>query len=132
MLQSTTPPNWGTASTALTISDGTLTNYMRMMAYASGSVMAAVINNSSSQANLTRTITASTNYKTAFAYKENSFASTFSGQAPSTDPTGTIPAVNSMQIGSWSNGSGQAQRWIQNIDYWPQRLLNAELQSITN
>lgn len=70
--------------------------------------------------------------KSAIAYATNDFAFTTQGLAAQTDATGTVPTVSRMYLGvgpagasAWQNG------YIRRITYYPRRLTNAELVSIT-
>jgi hypothetical protein len=69
----------------------------------------------------------------AFAYKQDSFAFSHNGTAVLTDTSGNLPTVNAALIGS-RRASGASQflnGHIQKIMYYPQRLINAEVQAIT-
>lgn len=64
------------------------------------------------------------------AYKANSFAFADRGATTSTDTSGNLPtSLTTMTIGSnasaWQNGH------IAKINYWPQRLTNAEVQAFS-
>jgi hypothetical protein len=51
------------------------------------------------------------------------------GAATVTDNTATIPTVTQLRIGS--DGINYASAWVQKIMYWPQRLINAEVQAFS-
>ena len=70
--------------------------------------------------------------KSAIAYATNDFAFTTQGLAAQTDATGIVPTVSRMYLGvgpagasAWQNG------YLRRITYYPRRLTNAELQTIT-
>jgi len=69
--------------------------------------------------------------KIAASYKANDFAASLNGAAVVTDTIGTVPVVTQMQIG---NGPSLAylNGYLRRIVYYPRRLSNAELQSITS
>jgi len=46
-----------------------------------------------------------------------------------TDNTATIPTVTQLRIGS--DGTNYASAWVQKIMYWPQHLINAEVQAFS-
>jgi len=74
---------------------------------------------------------ANTPYKGAIAYAANDFASSVQGGTVNTDASGSVPSgVNSMDIGNRSS-SFQLNGHIRSISYYPTRLPNATLQSIT-
>jgi len=67
--------------------------------------------------------------KWSAAYGLSSFASASNGAAPSEVGGGTVPTVNRLQIG---NGFGtQYTGTIKRLTFWPQRLPNKVLQTIT-
>jgi hypothetical protein len=70
--------------------------------------------------------------KYAIAYATNDFAFTTQGLAAQTDAIGTVPTVSRMYLGvgpagasAWQNG------YLRRITYYPRRLTNLELQTIT-
>jgi hypothetical protein len=79
-------------------------------------------------------MSANTTYKTAGAYKAADFAATANGGAVVTDTTGTVPSnMVSLAIGSLSAATG-ALSWnghVRSIRYYPARLSNAQLQTLT-
>jgi hypothetical protein len=67
--------------------------------------------------------------KWSAAYGLNSFATASNGAAPSAVGSGTVPTVNRLQIGV---GFGtQYNGTLKRLTYWPQRLPNDTLQTIT-
>lgn len=89
------------------------------------------VGNSGSQCNIdTGTLTLNTVFKMVGAYKANSFAAALNGGTPGTDNAGTIPTVSQMGIGNRLSGpymNGHARKFA----YWPQRLINAEVQAFS-
>ncbi|MFO0203240.1 MAG: hypothetical protein ACK528_08940, partial [Alphaproteobacteria bacterium] len=74
--------------------------------------------------------TASQTRKTAGAYATNDFAVSTNGSAPLTDTSGTVPTVTRLGIGQRTSVSGPI--YLRRITYYPRRLSNAELVSITS
>lgn len=69
--------------------------------------------------------------KIAFAYKTNDAASSLNGGAIYSDNSVMLPVgINSANIGK-SNGAALGKQYIKRIAYYPKRLTNAELVSIT-
>lgn len=64
-------------------------------------------------------------YKLAGAYKENDFAASQNGGAPLKDTAGILPYPTTVKIGQQFNGH------IKSIRYYPKRLPDAELQTLT-
>jgi hypothetical protein len=65
------------------------------------------------------------------AYKANSIAGAVNGVNPVTDATATIPTVTSATIGSVGGTSQFWNGYVQKIYYWPQRLINNEVQAFS-
>lgn len=115
--------------------DGTSSNVVRQRYGTTGSADdGAVIVGGVVQATLSSVIDLSINtfYKSANAYSTNDFARSVIGSTVSTDISGTTPTVNRMSIGyNAVNGVEQICGYIQQIAYFPTRLSNAELQTIS-
>ena len=80
---------------------------------------------------ISSSITNGSTFLIADTYKQNSFASSLNGIAPVTDISGNIPLViTRMEIGTRNLGLGYSGH-IAKLAYYPKRLTNAELQSIT-
>lgn len=75
-----------------------------------------------------------TAYKTAVAWAVNDAAHTTSGAAPATDTSGSLSTIiDRMSIGGFqARGEGTyGAQTISRIEYYPRRLTNAELQTLT-
>jgi hypothetical protein len=93
-----------------------------------------VRNGGSIQADFTNsgTITQGTAFKTSFAYKLNSFGLARDGGTVATDTLGTIPSVTDFLIGHSGAASNlQLNGHISKILYYPQRIINAEVQAFS-
>jgi hypothetical protein len=89
-----------------------------------------VINGNATQANIDAgTVTASTDNKIGFVYKTNDFAAVINGGTVGTDTSGTLPVVNRVDIGTY--GSNTMNSTIKKLAYYPLRLTNSEIQSLT-
>ena len=71
--------------------------------------------------------------KEAAAAKANDFAFTVNGVSPTVDVVGTLPTFSQFNIASVLSGSGTEvlSGHLRRITFYPQRLTNAQLQSIT-
>jgi hypothetical protein len=72
----------------------------------------------------------------AYAFKTNDFSSSLNGASVITDASGVLPIsmanINFGHTAVGNNiGGGQRQQWIRRLAYWPTRLSNATLQSLT-
>ena len=77
------------------------------------------------------TTTANSPAKTAGAYKVNDFAASLNGGTVGTDTSGNLPIVDRMFIGQRTAGAVSLNGTIRKIAYYPLRLTNAELVSLT-
>jgi len=72
--------------------------------------------------------------KTAIAFQTNDVAFSANGTSPTTSASTTIPTVNVLGLGSTNSLGGSLSPlngYLRRITYYPRRLSNAELQSIT-
>jgi hypothetical protein len=77
------------------------------------------------------TVAANTVYKFAGTYSANDFAACISGGTVGTDTSGTIPTVDRLRIGAGQAGNTLCGH-LAYLVYYPQRLPNATLQSLTS
>jgi hypothetical protein len=75
------------------------------------------------------TIAANTVYSLGAAWNTNNCAAAVNGAAAVTDATATIPTVTQARLGS--NGTDYLNGHLQNLRYWPQRIINAEVQAFS-
>lgn len=76
------------------------------------------------------TIVANTQYGLCGAFALNSCAVSQNGGLPSTTGAATMPTVTQARIGS--DGANYFNGVVQLLQYWPQRILNAETQSFSS
>ena len=80
----------------------------------------------------TASFATNTTTKAAYAYALNDRAVTTGGSVPTTSATVyTIPTVTLMRLGTQGSGFSQINGYLRRIVYYPRRLSNAELQTIT-
>ncbi len=70
--------------------------------------------------------------KTTYSYKENDFAMSLDGSSAVTDTNGVIPTINRVTIGAAFSNSSTYSGHIKRMAYFPTRLADATLQSITS
>ena len=126
----TVPTPWG-------FSDGSFSNSMSLVGGYSIPTNRRfdilVSGSSTAQLNFTNAETALTYHKAAVAYKTNDVAGSYNGGSILTDTDTNIPAVNQLCIGrrdplslvDYLNGH------IAQLTYYPKRLTNAQLQTLT-
>ena len=91
-------------------------------------------NGGDTQVNLvSANVSAGTPLKTAYGYKVNNFGFTLNGATPSLDTNGSIPTdIDRLTIGNREDGLRPFTGHIKRIAYFPTRLPDATLQSITS
>lgn len=117
------------------VSDGTGNNAIFMGVNSVGnatSINLYVITSGVAQVNISRTL-ASSAYKTAYGYKFNDVALILDNGTTVTDTSVTLPNLTQLAIGTRSGSSANYQNGtIKKIAYYPIRLTNAQLQSLTS
>jgi hypothetical protein len=73
--------------------------------------------------------------RASLAYAVNSYAVSLNGATPVTDSAGALPVVanTQLEIGQLANGlaTTSINSHMRKISFWPQRLINAEVQAFT-
>ena len=91
-----------------------------------------IVTNDITQADITAFAIAGTTVKTAAAYKANSFQQATNGVTRVEDTLGNVPVVNQIVFGGYSTTPGPALNGhISRMTYYPKRLSNINLQSLT-
>jgi hypothetical protein len=119
-----------TAGTGVYVASNAVTNSMSMFYRGSGATGAQVVDGGATQADLSPTgvLTANQVFKSVLAYKANDFAASGNAGTVVTDATGTVPTLDRLFIGTnvnYLNGH------VRKISYYPQRLINAEVQAFS-
>jgi hypothetical protein len=115
---------------ALGVNDASLNNYLKI-GVTSGNVDGRYRTPSSDVSLLRGAYTPNVVNSVCFGYKNLSFACASKGAAVGTNTTGSVTNVMSqLNIGS-VNGLVQINGHVQKISYWPQRILNAEVQAFS-
>lgn len=119
----------------LALTDGTTNNrnpliysgptYAAAAQYRTGGVDQAVLTTPAS------TITPTVTFKIATAYATNDFVAVANGATPITDTLGTVSTVTIMGLGSDPASSEKLNGHLRRITYYPRRMTNAELQTLT-
>jgi hypothetical protein len=124
-----------TSSTILAVKNAAVTNTIGFDLDASNGLRWRITDAGANQAfcYLASPATANTRYTLCGRYKVNSFAASANGGAPVTDSAGTVPATNTyLAIGSNSAlGATPINGYIECVYYWPQALINAEIQAFS-
>jgi hypothetical protein len=75
------------------------------------------------------TIAENTAYNLAAAWNTDNCAASINGDTAVTDVTATMPTVTQARLGS--DGTNYLNGCLQTFRYWPQRLINAEVQAFS-
>jgi hypothetical protein len=120
-----------TTKFAAALSDGTTANYIGVFRQSDAQPVGQV-QATTTQAALGAgaTWTTTTPRKLALAYAVNDFAFSANGSAAITDSSGTVPTVNQLQLGVIGS-SLRLNGYLSRVTYYPRRLANADLQTIT-
>ena len=122
-------PKSTTTLAYMSFDDNTANNKI-IIANSTTSGQSTITSGGVSQATLTAgTITANALNKIGCSWNTNNCAATANATTPATTAIATIPTVTQLRIGS--NGTAYANAWLQKLFYWPQRIINNEIQAFT-
>ena len=115
---------------AVSISDGTNNNRMQILC--SSSRQGSIITSNVVQINFDNgNVVAGSTIKVAMAYKTDNGALSLNGAAPSTDNTIILPTVDRLYFGNATNGTDTVNGHVKKFLYWPQRIINNEVQAFS-
>jgi hypothetical protein len=118
------------------ISDGTNNNRIQLGAStaSSGNINFLVTSATVAQANpLVGSLSTTGPHKSAGAYATNSFQVAVNGSLGVEDTSGTVPSsISVLNLGTAGNVNTKGNLWLRRTTYYPRRLSNAELVSITS
>lgn len=110
---------------AVSIDDGGGNNFIGMYSNSSANLVFSVISGAAQQfGGFQSPVNLNQVNKSAMAFQNNDFAGSLNGANVATDASGSIPTVNQLAIGSYNSGNFLLNGWIQNIQYYNQRLNN--------
>ena len=110
------------------ISDGTANNIISLRGLAANPEL--YIKATTDQAQIDAgTLTANSSFGLVGAWTTDNCAAAINGGSAVTDASATIPTVDRMLIGS--DGTNYLNGQVERISYWPQRLINAEVQAFS-
>jgi hypothetical protein len=110
------------------MSDGTANNIISLRGLAANPEL--YIKATTDQAQIDAgTLTANSSFGLVGAWTTNNCAAAINGGAAVTDTSATIPTVDRLLIGS--DGTNYLNGQVERISYWPQRIINAEVQAFS-
>jgi hypothetical protein len=120
----------GDTTRLLAASDGTANNSIRLNV---ATIPLAVVVAGVTEASFTLSTVANAANKYALGYKVNDVNGAVNGVVGTTDTSASIPVVDRLEIGRLAaGGSGNLLNgYIRSITYYPQRIDNAQLPSLT-
>jgi hypothetical protein len=112
------------------LSDGTANNSVRINAATSTQ---SVVTSGSIEASFNLTFSVGAVNKWVIAYETNNANAALNAVAGTTDTTVSLPTVNQLELGRLANGASgfRLVGHLRRITYYPRRLANADLQTIT-
>lgn len=124
-------PSSGANSGAFEMDDGTFNNVIGNWTGSTGAVSMNVRSGGVAQAGVNLgTASANSEIRIASAYATNDFAGSFNAGTIATDTSGTVPVVTTLNLGNIAFGQ-IINGWIASLTYYPLRLPNATLQSLS-
>ena len=126
--------NPSAAPVAFEIGDGTNNNRYLIYNPSAGTTSEFFVSNggvAQAQINVASAFQANVVGKVAGAYQANDFQQASNGTLGTADTSGTLPTVTTAYIGRTGAGTVFWGGWIQRISYYPRRLPNADLQTLT-
>jgi len=115
-------------------SDATSSNFHRAFGRAASTLGAGTTVSNVSQADRTPptgTITAGSKVNLSYGYKANDFRAAANGVTDGTDASGSLPTITTLEIGGSQYMFLKLNGTIRRLTYWPSRLPNDTLQTIT-
>jgi hypothetical protein len=112
------------------VSDGGYNNRMTLRTDSAVFMNSFVTTGGVNQATFPLAINSGANNKAALAYATNDFNAGVNGVSGTNDTVGTVPVVDRLSIGSVLNAEPSCS-YVRRLTYWPARLPNETLQTIT-
>ena len=118
------------STSAFAVSDGSTNNRLQMET-GTNTRVARVVSGGTTQAGNNIAYTYGASQKFAMSYVTNSINFANAGTLGTEDTSATIPTVDQARIGANPTGANPLNNTIKRLTYWPVRLANTTLQSIT-
>jgi hypothetical protein len=126
-------PSNTTDSRFAVIDDGSMTNRYQLGLASSYTGNFAAVSGGAASADLySAALTAGSTVKMAGAYTVNDFAFCANGGTVATDTSGVLPvSPTTLRLGKFFTSTGFLNGYLRRVVFYPRRLTNAELQSLT-
>ncbi len=131
VVQATAPPSTSPTGAVIALQNNALSN--RIVLYRGGTTPTLLVNSGSDQDNPSGgSWSASAVGKIGVAFANQDWALSFNGGSIQASSTSNVPAMELVSVGSWQDASSIPwYGYIKRISYWPTRLSNAALQTLT-
>jgi hypothetical protein len=133
-IEAATSPGLASFPTQLAITDGSTANQISLYTFTNGyysNIRSGGV--AQGDPSVLATSTVGAQYKFATGIEANNAIACLNGTLGIADTSITMPVgVNQMRIGAGATGGAYSNTWIRRITYYPRRLSNAELVSITS
>jgi hypothetical protein len=119
---------------AMSVSNNTATGELiQVNTTSTGTVRGVVFAGSAVQASMSTGVNTGINavFNVVIAYKTDSFAVSVNANNPLTDNLGVVPSPSRLNFLQNGNGSAVYSGYVRKLTYWPQRVINAEVQSFS-
>jgi hypothetical protein len=113
------------------VDDGSMTNRFQPIAATGVNQFYVVVAGSLVVAVTSGATTLNTNQKLGFGYKLDNYVYSSNAAAVATDTSAGVPTANTLRFGRLQNNTSIFSGTLQNLYYWPQRLINNEVRSFT-
>ena len=114
------------------VSDNSLNDYILKWIDGPGDLRFRVRTGTSNIYNIATSVSPNTSNQSTFAYAVDNFASVLNGGTALSDSSGAVPtSLDTLYIGQYYTGTLLINGTINRLTYWPQRLSNDTLQTIT-
>ena len=114
--------------------DGTSNNYLNspLLTTAGLARLAGVVGGAAwTNVNTANSTTANTTFKSASAFKAGDQAICLNAGTVATGVNASVPVVTTVKLGDWRTSGNSINGYLRRISYFPRRLANADLQTIT-
>ena len=115
----------------LELGDGTANNRIDIIKANTGNIQYFVNDGGAQQVNSGSSASSSTVQKVGLSFDENDFRGAVDGTLTLDDNTGTLPAYDTLYIGSWFLGTLQINSNIRKVTVYDRPLTDTELQELT-
>lgn len=116
-----------------TMGDSSDTETIYSVINSSSNCVCNIVSGSVQQASMSPsgTISANNSSKIAVAFTQDNFGASLNASNVVTDLLGSMPSPNRLTFGNRATSNRALNGWVQNFSYWPQRIINAEVQAFS-